>query len=640
MTAAAPSILCVDDDETNRQALTWLLRREGFRVDEAATGGEALRLMNGRPDLVILDVNLPDVSGFEVCRRIKAHPATARTPVLHLSAVFVGPEDKVHGLDGGADGYLLKPADPREVVAQARALLRAHFAEEQARIAARDWHATFDALRDAVCLLDDAGRVRRGNRALAELLGAAPEEILGRPFLALLQGAFGVADFPTPDPAGPRRVSRELLLGGRWLQVTLDPVPGDDGRPEGCVCTLADITGRRRLEEQLCQSKKLEAVGLLAGGVAHDFNNLLTAITGNVALLLDQLPAADPAREALLTINKAAWRAADLTRQLRGYSRQTVLWLQPVDCNAAVRETVELLYPLFDKRIQVRIHADPALWPVQADAGQLGQVLMNLCVNARDAMPEGGTLTLETANVILGEEDSAAHVDARPGEFVRLRVTDSGHGISPEALPRIFDPFFTTKEPEKGVGLGLAVVIGIVQQHKGWVACTSELGRGARFDVYLPRSAEAVVAGDAPAGGAPGGRGRCTILLIENEPLVRELGRGILRRCGHEVLPAEDGAAAARLLQAKGHQLDLVILDLSLRQQACLDALGALHARRPEVPVLVVSSCPQDQIALDEVSGAAAFLSKPFRPDDLADTVRRLLDEARARCRAGEAVRV
>jgi PAS domain S-box-containing protein len=486
---SAPSILYVDDDHTNRHSLTWVLQQAGFRTREAATGGEALRLAADKPDLIILDVNLPDMDGFEVCRRIKAHPATAAIPVLHMSGVFVRSSDKAHGLEGGADGYLIKPVEPQEVVATVRSLLRIRRAEEAARTAAGQWQATFDGIHEPLWLLDAEGRVLRCNQAMADLLGRPVSALLGRPYRSLLRETLGGDAGPLTallQESPPRRAG-EVLLGGRWFRVTADPVPGERGEAAGRVHLLADVSERRRLEEQLRQAQKMEAVGRLAGGVAHDFNNLLTAITGNLTLLLREVSDDDPRREWLVATEQVAWRAADLTRQLLGFARQARPRLQPLDLGPCLRETLALLRRAVDPRVEFEARAAADLWLVQADPGQMSQVVMNLCLNARDAMPQGGRLAAEVGNVVLGAAGAPAPAEGRPGEFVRLRVSDNGSGILPEVRPHIFDPFFTTKEHGRGTGLGLAVVFGIVQQHQGWIECRSAAGEGTCFDVYLPR---------------------------------------------------------------------------------------------------------------------------------------------------------
>jgi PAS domain S-box-containing protein len=483
------SILYVDDEEVTRHSLAEVLRGAGFAAREAATGADALRLAEEKPDLIILDVNLPDIDGFEVCRRIKARPATAAIPVLHVSGVFVRAEDKLHGLEGGADGYLTKPAEPREVVATVKSLLEIHQAKEASRAEARQWQAAFDAIPDALWLLDPAGRVVRCNRAMADLLGRPAADLLGRPHGQHLREAFGpagVALAALPQEA-PVRQACEVPLGERWLRLTTEPVQDERGEVAGQVHLLADITPRKALDEQLRQAQQMGVVGRLAGGVAHDLNNLLTAITGNLSLLLMQTGFDDPQRELLRSAEQAAFQAGDLTRQLLGLARREHPSRGPLDLGVCIRETMALVRRTLGARIEVEVRCPADLWLVQAEPGQMSQVLINLGLNARDAMPAGGRLAVEARNVALGRPAADAPRGRRPGEFVRLRVRDTGHGIPPEIRDRIFEPFFTTKGPGKGTGLGLAIVAGIVEQHHGWVEWHTAVNAGTCFDVYLPR---------------------------------------------------------------------------------------------------------------------------------------------------------
>jgi two-component system cell cycle sensor histidine kinase/response regulator CckA len=499
------TILFVDDDAANRNTFSWLLRSAGYVVREAATGNEALSLVNESPDLVILDVNLPDVDGFEVCRRIKAHPATSAIPVLHMSAVYVRSEDRTHGLEGGADGYLTKPVEPREVLATVHALLRARRAEEErlqllaerARLA-ESLRLLLEATNEGIYGLDSAGCCTFVNRAACEMFGYRADELIGQKIHRLIHH-HQASGLPYPEEDCPIvavlqtgqgcRVDDEVLWrrdGTAFpAEYSCQPIRQGDAL-RGAVVNVLDITDRKRLEEQARQAQKMEAIGRLAGGVAHDFNNLLTIITGNVALMLAEMPATSPHHEVLQIVDKAAWRAAELVRQLLGYSRQTMLWLQTTNLNRCIDEVVGMLRRTIDPRILVEVRTDPQLWSIQADAGQINQVLVNLCLNARDAMPEGGSLVLETANQVVDVAAAGQHPDARPGEFVHLRVRDTGHGIPSDVLPRIFDPYFTTKERGKGTGLGLSMVMGIVQQHGGWIRCTSAPQQGSCFDIYLP----------------------------------------------------------------------------------------------------------------------------------------------------------
>ena len=479
------SILFVDDEEASRHSLTEVLRGAGFVAWEAATGAEALRLAAERPDLIILDVNLPDVDGFEVCRRIKGHPATAAIPVLHMSGAFVRAEDKLHALEEGADGYMIKPVEPHEVVATVKSLLRTHQAEE----AARQWQATFDALHDPLWLLSAEGQVLRCNQAMADLLGRSATELIGLTYRRFLLQVFGAAGERLASllRQAPLREPCEVPLGERWFRATADLVPDARADAPAHVHLLADVPQRKALEEQLRQAQKMEAVGQLVGGVAHDFNNLLTAITGNLSLLLSQTPRDDCQRELMQATEQAAWQAAELARQLLDFSRRKRLGLRPLDLNACIKETMALVRSTIGPHIEVQVRCATDAWLVEADPGQMSQVLMNLCLNARDAMLGGGRLVVETGNVMLSVPDADAHPRRCSGEFVRLGVRDTGHGIPPDIRSRIFEPFFTTKEPGRGTGLGLTLVFDIIQKHRGWIECCSAVNEGTCFDIYLPR---------------------------------------------------------------------------------------------------------------------------------------------------------
>lgn len=465
-----------------------------------------------------------------------------------------------------------------------------------------------------------------GCHSEAEVLGKTDFDL----YPQLLAEKYRTADRLVLQEGRRLELEEQNLIGGklRTVQKVKTPVRDEKDNIVGVLGIFWDVTDQRNLEAQLRQAHKMEAVGQLAGGIAHDFNNLLTGILGNLSLAIADLPMDHPNRELLTSAEVAALRAAELTRQMLGFSRRAPLRPEPLDLNAAIEETVRLLRRTFDPRIRVEVRAASELWKVEADAGQIGQVLMNLCLNARDAMPQGGTLTLETANVVLDAVAARGSIEGRPGEFAHLRVRDTGLGIPPEALEHIFEPFFTTKEPGKGTGLGLAMVFGIVKQHRGWIQCASGMGEGTVFDIYLPRL-PIVVAGPTAAPPLAGIRGgRETILLADDEEVVGRLGLTILERHGYRVLNAMDGAEAVEIYRCRHAEIDLVILDLAMPRLSGAEALSELRRINPTVRVLISSGYSSDEdLRAVERAGVHGFVAKPYRPADLARKVRAALDE-------------
>jgi nitrogen-specific signal transduction histidine kinase/CheY-like chemotaxis protein len=388
-----------------------------------------------------------------------------------------------------------------------------------------------------------------------------------------------------------------------------------------------DVTERRRLEQQLRQAQKMETLGTLVGGIAHDFNNQLTVILGNLELVLGGLPPEAPGRVELSDAEQAARRCADMTQRLLMFARRRVGRPQAVDVNHAVAEAVRLLQRVLPATIGVEVRCQADAWPAWADPTQLCQVLMNLAVNARDAMPEGGTLTLATANREADAAWCAGRVGARPGRYAVLSVSDTGCGMTPEVQARIFEPFFTTKEVGQGTGLGLAVVFGIVQAHGGWIDVASTPGRGSRFEVCLPAAEAAAPVAEAappPARGA----GEC-VLVVDDEELVRNLARSVLERRGFRVLTAADGEEALAAYRARPTEIDAVLLDLTMPRLGGLQALRRLREINPEVRVVISSGHTMYSDAERMLAaGARAFAAKPYRAEELVRKVREALDGA------------
>jgi signal transduction histidine kinase/ActR/RegA family two-component response regulator len=427
-----------------------------------------------------------------------------------------------------------------------------------------------------------------------------------------------------------RETSREelVLKDGRVFDRYSAPMFGTDDRYYGRVWYFRDITERKQLEEQLRQSQKMEAIGQLAGGVAHDFNNILGAMMMQTELtaMIDGLP--EEVCSGLHEIRRAAERAANLTRQLLLFSRRQVMQPRQLDVNESVTSLARMLQRILgeDIRLQLNLHPKPVV--TYADAGMLDQVLMNLAINARDAMPGGGQLNLETAEKTLDDTQAQLIAGACPGRFVRLKVSDSGCGIPPENLSSIFEPFFTTKEPGKGTGLGLATVFGIVKQHNGWLQVRSEVGRGTTFEVFLPASETPTAATPVLTEKSQLPGGSETILLVEDEQAVRTLTRVVLERYGYTVVEADDGVAAQEVWAEHKNRVALLLTDMVMPEGVNGQELAAkLQAEKPDLKVIICSGYSTELAGRElKLRPGQSFLQKPFPPDQLLEAVRKLLD--------------
>lgn len=381
------------------------------------------------------------------------------------------------------------------------------------------------------------------------------------------------------------------------------------------------------LQEQLFQAQKMEAIGTLAGGIAHDFNNLLSGILGYASYGKILLPEDHPVHKHLEVIEKSAERSAELVRQMLGFSRGGKYEVRKVNCNLIIEEAVKLLSRTIDKSIEIETRLSSHLTLVLADIVQMQQVVLNICINARDAMPNGGRLILETQNVVLDEIYARKHLGSAPGNYVLIAISDTGVGMDPNVKRRIFEPFFTTKEKGKGTGLGLAMVYGIVKNHSGYVTFYSEKGMGTRFSIYLP----AIKEGEADITATKQEevlKGKETILLIDDEEVIRELGKEVLEQLGYKVLLAEDGVEAMKIYKKNADQIDLVILDIVMPKAGGKTTFSELRGKNPALKIIVSSGYSIDGDAQDLMrSGAHAFIQKPYRVDELSSVIRRVLDE-------------
>jgi two-component system cell cycle sensor histidine kinase/response regulator CckA len=487
---------------------------------------------------------------------------------------------------------------------------------------------------ESIMITDAQGTITYVNPAFESISGYSRAEVIGQNARILKSGH--------QDAAFYRRMWETLARGEVWKgrlvnrrkdgtlfqeDATIGPVRDASGRLVNYVAVKRDVTTEMRLERQLIQAQKMEAIGRLAGGVAHDFNNLLGVIVGYGEITRRDLRGDDPLTGKVDQILKAAERAAGLTRQLLAFSRQQVLQPKIVDLNVIVSDVEKMLRRLIGEDILLTSSLDPGLGSVKADPGQIEQVLMNLAVNARDAMPEGGHLTIETRNAELGPDDAARRPPTLAGRYVMLAVTDSGMGMDAETQSHLFEPFFTTKEMGKGTGLGLSTVYGIVKQSEGYIWCYSEVGVGTTFKIYLPRVDEEA----SPAHKLSAVRlahGSETVLLIEDDGALRDVVREILEGAGYTVLVADGGAQALQIADEHTGAIQLIVTDVIMPGLSGRKAAERIKAARSEVRILFISGYTSDAIAKHGVLEAGAkFLSKPFTTEDLLRKIRDVLDD-------------
>jgi PAS domain S-box-containing protein len=520
----------------------------------------------------------------------------------------------------------------RKLESRVRATEEKRNRAEQALVESeRRYRALVEFSPDAV-FISRANKIVFANKPCLKLLGAlTAEQVLGKSILdfihadyhALVRERIRILESGKPVPLSEERIIR---LDGSLVDVEISASPFLEDGAHAVQIVCRDISDRKSLEAQFHQAQKMEAVGQLAGGVAHDFNNLLTVILGISGFLEAQLP--DPMRGAILEIRKAGERAAHLTRQLLAFSRKAVVEPKVLDLNALVADIEKMLKRLIGEDITLTATFDPALGRIKADPGQIEQVIVNLAVNARDAMPRGGKLTIKTCNVELGDDYTMLHPQVKPGRYVMLAVRDTGSGMSEETKAHIFEPFFTTKGPGKGTGLGLATVYGIVTQGGGHLQVDTELGQGTSFNVYFPLVDSCRSASDSGYATKLIPHGKETILLVEDEAGVRAVTRLTLQALGYTVLEAVTGEEAIRICETYREPIDLLITDVVMPAMGGQQVAERVAACKQGIKVLFVSGYTDDAVVRHGVlESEVAFLQKPFTQASLGRKVREVLDQ-------------
>jgi two-component system, cell cycle sensor histidine kinase and response regulator CckA len=643
--AAPLRILLLEDVSMDAELLEYELQRARIvftarRVDSRDTFLEALAAF--KPDLILADYTLPGFDGMTALGLAKE--AAPVTPFIVVTG-SINEETAVGCMRAGASDYLLKNNLARigpaieAALERERARAERRTAEAALRQSEANLRATFhNAVQDFV-LLDRRGRVLTLNKAasnwanwvtgrdvsegdiLVELLPPGVAEEWTGFFAEALAGRMVTIERQVTNPAG----------ADRWFEAHLIPVVAEDGGVIGVCLSVVNIDERKRTEENLRRVERLQAIGRLAGGVAHEVNNMMTVVLGLSEFLLRDLPTGDRRHEDVVEISRAADRAANITRQLLAFSRQQVMQPRLLDLNAVVQGTQGMLSRLLGAAYTVRLDLEPLLSSVRADPTQLEQVLLNLVLNARDAMPSGGAITVETHSAMLDDAYMQRHpgVDIPHGSYSAIIVSDRGCGMEHDVQLRVFEPFFTTKPLGEGTGLGLSTAYGIVKQTGGYIWVYSEPGLGSTFKVYLPAFMAAPTAPRDLVRQMPSG-GRETLLVVEDEEMVRLLACRVLRERGYTVHEASHGAEALELLERTPLLPDLVVSDVVMPTMGGRELGSRLRERSPELPVLYMSGFTgEDVVRRGLLEPGVPFQQKPFHPDALAKQVRDLLDARR-----------
>ena len=585
------------------------------------------------PHLILSDHSIPGFSGSVALELAIRH--RPEVPFILITG-SLDEETAVAYLKAGASDYILKDRLVRLGPAVHEALQRATERQELARHQ-NLLRQIIDANPSLIFVKDWEGRFVLVNRATAGIYGTTVEALIGKTDADFNPNKEEVEHFLRDDrevmtSGRAKNIAEEPVTNAatgetRWFQTTKVPLRQADGDVPKLLGVATEITERKRLEEQLLQSQKMEAVGQLAGGVAHDFNNILTAIVGYADLLATEFAPNDRRLEDLEEIRKSARRAAALTRQLLAFSRKQVLEPRVLDVNEVVQNMDKMLRSLISESIRLETHYAANLFSARADPNQIEQVVMNLAINARDAMPEGGTLTIETANATLDEDYALRHISVMPGEYVMLAVSDTGCGMDEDTKSRIFEPFFTTKEQGTGTGLGLSTVYGIVKQHGGNIWLYSEPGKGSTFKVYLPAVQEQpeVVRKSAPhAMPKSGGE---TVLVVEDDEQLRRLAHRALAAQGYDVLEADRGSTAIDIARRHRGKIDLLLTDVVIPDTNGRKLADHLRASRPGLRVLFMSGYPDGAMGHNGMlETGVAYVAKPFTTEAITRKVREILD--------------
>lgn len=635
-------ILLVEDHPTNLKILFHLLERSGFNVIAADNGESAIeKLQNAIPDLILLDVMMPGMDGFETCRRLKASPATKDIPVIFMTALS-DTLDKLKGLNLGAVDYITKPFEQEEVIARVKLHLRLRnltkkLEEQNVQLqqeiqerkrsehTIRQQAALLDITKDAIFVRGSENHILFWNKGSEHLYGWKAEETVGKNADEILLSK-NLSQLPNYQQSLTRdgtwegelhqvtKDRKEIIVASRWTLMQ-----DENGHPTKSILVVnTDITEKKQLEAQFLRAQRHESIGTLASGIAHEINNALTPILASIQLLGYKLP--DEQSQRLLSILETnTKRSADLMKKVLSFARgvegkRTILQVRDL-----ILEIGQIIKQTFPKSILFRTDVQAEnLWTIRGDSTQLHQVLMNLCVNARDAMPNGGILEISARNFWIDAQYARINIEAKVGAYVIVTVADTGIGIPAENLDRIFEPFFTTKDVGQGTGLGLSTVTGIIKSHNGFIKVFSEVGKGTQFNIYLPAT-QSIATEATPANSQEVGTGHGElILVVDDEDAILETTKTTLEHNAYKVLTASNGMEAIAQYAQHKQEIGVVLVDIIMPLMDGLTTIRTLQKMNPQAKIIAVSGLVSNyQMSEIMSAGVKKFLPKPYTSYDL-----------------------
>jgi two-component system NtrC family sensor kinase len=677
-------ILIVDDNSDNLYMLESLLKSHGMEVTSAHNGKDALEKAHANPpDLIVADILMPVMDGYTLCKKWKTDKKLKNIPFIFYTATYTDPKDEKFALSLGAERFIIKPQEPetlinilkdvidKELVIKSSAtrplgtemeffrqyndvlfrklekkMLDLSLANQKLEREIAEHSKTGEkllrlaqAIEESpiyIILTDLQGNIEYVNPKFTQVTGYSEEEVIGKNPRLLKSEEMSPEVYEdlwhkiTQGNVWQGELCNKKKNGELyWEYGTISPVRNARGVITNFMAIKEDVSERRKLEDQLRQSQKLEGIGQLAGGVAHDFNNILTAIIGYAHLALLKMSDDDPLRHYLHQILESSEKATVLTQSLLAFSRKQTVHLTSIDLNKLIRDFQKFLQRILQEDIELRTMCIDSALPVMVDRGQIEQILMNLVTNARDAMPKGGSLTIETGLLEWDEEFVKFHGYGEPGKYAIISATDTGIGMDEKTSEKIFEPFFTTKEQGKGTGLGLAMVYGIVKKHNGHINVYSELGKGTTFKIFLPLSG--AIAGDEEKPKQPAAAlikgGTETILVAEDNEEIRILISAILTNYGYNIIIAADGEEAILKFAKNKNKIDLAIIDGIMPKKSGKEVFKEIKIIKSKIKAIILSGYTEDMLNFSEIADEnVVFIQKPVLPSDILKKVREILD--------------